>query len=100
MPDRDRKRKWDLIPDSTDVLITHTPPLGILDKPRSGRHIGCDFLRAAVSRVRPTIHCFGHVHANPGCVTECGTEFINATVVNSAIDVIYPPTVRDLETDG
>ncbi|XP_070187462.1 UPF0046 protein C25E10.12-like [Littorina saxatilis] len=25
------KRRWSLIPDSTDILITHMPPLGILD---------------------------------------------------------------------
>jgi Icc-related predicted phosphoesterase len=26
------KKKWDLIPNDTDVLITHGPPYGILDK--------------------------------------------------------------------
>jgi predicted phosphodiesterase len=100
LSDHDRKRKWELIPDSTDILITHTPPFGLLDKPRSGRHIGCSFLRAVVDRVRPRIHCFGHVHASSGCITESGTEFINATVINSDIEVINPPVVRELDVDG
>ena len=100
LPDHDRKRKWDLIPKSTDVLITHTPPLGVLDKPRSGRSIGCSLLRAAVDHLRPKIHCFGHVHASPGCVVDSGTEFINATVINSDFDVTHTPVVRELQIDG
>lgn len=94
--DTDRQRKWDLIPDSTDVLITHTPPQGILDKPRSGRSIGCQYLRGAVDRARPIIHCFGHIHASPGSASENGTEFINATMVDSNIDIAYQPIVREL----
>ena len=97
LPDGDRSRKWDLIPESTDILITHTPPLGLLDKPRSGRSIGCAYLRDAVERIGPKLHCFGHVHANPGCLAVSGTEFINATMVNSDIEITYAPVVREMD---
>lgn len=100
LPDRDRTVKWELIPDATDVLITHTPPLGVLDKPRSGHYVGCSLLRATVDRIRPKIHCFGHVHESRGFLTDSRTEFINATVVNSDIDIVYQPVFRDLDIDG
>jgi hypothetical protein len=32
---------WAKIPDDIDVLITHTPPYGILDQLISGKHVGC-----------------------------------------------------------
>lgn len=100
LPDNKRKEKWELIPDSTDVLITHTPPFGILDKPRSERSIGCNFLSEAIQRVKPKIHCFGHVHASPGVVNDSGIEFINATMVNSKMEVVYEPIIRILEIDN
>jgi hypothetical protein len=40
------KSKWDMIPDDTDVLITHGPPLGYGDLCQSGQRAGClDLLR-------------------------------------------------------
>lgn len=97
LPDKKRQKKWERIPASVDVLITHTPPFGILDRPRSGRQIGCKSLRSAVDRVRPQVHCFGHVHASPGRISKAGTEFINATVINSDIEVCYGPRVVEVE---
>lgn len=94
--DEERAEKWRQIPTGIDVLITHTPPQGILDKPRSGKSIGCALLRQAIDRVRPQIHCFGHVHASPGCKSERGTEFINATVVNSEMEVKYAAVIREV----
>jgi len=35
------RAKWDLIPERTDILITHTPPLDVLDRNRHGRACGC-----------------------------------------------------------
>ena len=63
---------WDQIPTDTDVLITHSPPLGVLDRCRkhtpdggtkpAGRS-GCqDLLHQVVTRVRPRYQIFGHVH--------------------------------------
>ena len=44
-----------------------------------------------VARVRPRLHCFGHVHASGGQVTEDGTLFVNATSVNSSYEIAHPP---------
>ena len=39
------KKYWDLIPNNTDILITHGPPLKILDKSIRGKHLGCEELK-------------------------------------------------------
>jgi predicted phosphohydrolase len=51
------------IPQSTDILITHTPPRHHLDLPTG---LGCAHLLKEVWRVRPKVHIFGHVHAGYG----------------------------------
>src|SRR5437762_14294021 len=49
----DRKRHWARIPEGLDILVTHGPPLGILDELGPGRHDGCPELCEAVSQARP-----------------------------------------------
>jgi len=78
---------WDLIPDDTDVLITHGPPARILDKCAHGERVGCEELMKAVARVRPRVHVFGHIHEARGTVRVDKTMFINA----SSVDARYKP---------
>src|SRR5439155_5870979 len=49
----DRKRHWGRIPEGLDILVTHGPPLGILDELGPSRHDGCPELCEAVSQARP-----------------------------------------------
>lgn len=47
-----------------DIMMTHGPPEDILDwvaRP-PGANVGCHALIRAVSRARPLLHCFGHIH--------------------------------------
>lgn len=61
------KAKWECIPQHTDVLITHTPPYGIMDQAADGTLCGCEELLTAVKeRVRPRLHVFGHIHEGHG----------------------------------
>ncbi|WP_407543521.1 metallophosphatase domain-containing protein (plasmid) [Deinococcus radiomollis] len=55
---------WTIIPDDTEVLITHGPAYGVLDKVLPyGQEVGCPKLRAALdNRLHPKLHVFGHVH--------------------------------------
>ena len=76
-------RKWNLIPEGLDVLITHGPPAGILDKNApawGGIHVGCTELYDAVKLVRPKLHVFGHIHESNGRLDQDGTIFVNAAV--------------------
>ena len=68
--------KWNLIPEDTDVLITHTPPLGFGDLTSTGVRAGCvDLLHCVQQRIKPKYHVYGHIHE--------GEElFENMTVTN------------------
>jgi Icc-related predicted phosphoesterase len=86
------QEKWRQIPDDTDVLITHTPPMGILDLPsRTNISCGCSHLAARVFEVAPILHCFGHAHASSGQTTSNGISFMNASMVNSQYELTRTP---------
>ena len=87
---------WAKIPSDTDVLITHGPPYGILDRIYNGEHVGCEDLRAALTRVRPKIHVFGHVHESYGVQEQDGTTYINASICDGRYRPIQAPIVIDI----
>lgn len=47
-------------------MLTHGPPYDILDKTDGDEAVGCKFLLTATKRVRPRLHCFGHIHEGWG----------------------------------
>ncbi|KAF1948030.1 metallophosphoesterase domain-containing protein 2 [Clathrospora elynae] len=53
------------VPEDIDILITHTPPKYHLDL-SIPKGVGCEHLLAEVTRVKPTLHVFGHVHWGAG----------------------------------
>lgn len=48
------------------MVITHSPPRGILDRTDDKILAGCPNLFDAVARARPRLHCFGHIHEGWG----------------------------------
>jgi len=88
--------RWAQIPSRTDVLITHTPPRGILDRNRQGIACGCEALTRRLAVLRPRLHCFGHVHASAGTLDNEGTRYVNAANVNSRYQVVRGPYSQDL----
>lgn len=87
--------KWALIPESTDVLITHSPPAGFGDRgPVPGR-LGCEDLTRRVSEVRPALHMFGHIHQDGGVWQSDGVAFANVTTWECE----RMPTVLDLDLE-
>jgi predicted phosphodiesterase len=54
------------IPENVDIVMTHGPSQYILDSTSDGRSAGCGHLRRAIERVKPKLHCFGHVHTGYG----------------------------------
>ena len=75
-----RSKVYSQIPQDTDVLVTHEPPHGILDADfDSNWHFGCRELLEAVTRVRPKLHVFGHVHTGYGIFETDDTMFVNAS---------------------
>lgn len=91
------KDHWDLIPDTTDVLITHGPPYGILDKPFGRRpSVGCVDLLEAVNRIKPKLHVFGHIHGDYGIQVVNGITFVNASSVDEAYAPVHKPIVVEI----
>ena len=85
--------KWAAIPADTDVLITHGPPMGILDETMRGAHVGCEALADAVRRVAPKLHVFGHIHEGFGTHDSDLTRFVNASVCDVRMVVENSPVV-------
>lgn len=98
--DLELERRWFEIPDDVDVLITHTPPAGILDQSSNGRSLGCPYLMAAIETCQPKLHCFGHVHASSGEAFVDGIHYINAASVNSSYELVRQPRQLDFELDS
>jgi len=93
----DRRRHWRKIPDSTDCLVTHTPPYGILDTaPGSTLHEGCPELFQAVIEIEPRLHVFGHIHGAYGTVRTERTVFVNAALLSETGDLDRVPVVLEL----
>lgn len=93
---------WAPIPEDLDILITHGPPRGVLDRMVLGKHVGCVDLLQRVRTVRPRAHVFGHIHEARGTTRVDGlpTQFINAA--NSRLLPIGQrgPTWLDLGSDS
>lgn len=87
---------WAKIPSDIDVLITHTPPYGILDEICNGERVGCQDLSDALKRVKPKVHVFGHIHEDYGVLEKEGTTYVNASLSNVHYQMVNPPIVIDL----
>lgn len=90
------KQKWDLIDSDTDVLITHGPPHGYLDKTMENEHVGCEKLIKAVHRVKPKLHVFGHIHSGYGIDKVGPTVMVNASSCTERYEPTNEPIVIDL----
>jgi len=62
--------QWkDLIPDHTDILISHGPPALHLDRTNRGLQVGCAYHLRELHRAKPRINIFGHIHEARGVET-------------------------------
>ena len=80
------------IPDDTDVLVTHTPPYGILDRDGSILY-GSRVLLERVRTIRPRLHLFGHIHKAHGTTNDGMTVFSNAAILDEGYDSLNGPNM-------
>ena len=66
VPHEELAARADAIPDGMDILVTHGPPFGVLDRVVTGERVGSRALAAAVARAQPRLHVFGHIHEARG----------------------------------
>lgn len=110
-------RLWAQIPDDTQILVTHGPSKGRLDRVKepdeSDYHgiygmsirykevqVGCADLRNRISELKDLIvHTYGHIHVWGG-QTEKGADgitYCNASVCNERYEPNNSPIVLDIE---
>lgn len=91
------------IPDDTDIVITHTPPFGILDMTKDGILTGSMSLLDRIKELKNLkYHVFGHIHEQAGtCNINPYSElkdinFINASVMNEKYQLVHDPIIFDI----
>lgn len=95
---------WAKIPNGTNILLTHTPPDGILDRaciyPDDTRH-GDPYLRNVLDRRHSLrLHVFGHIHEQYGRKDVIAHDGRTRTFVNAALNTRrYEPTNRPIVVD-
>jgi Icc-related predicted phosphoesterase len=68
---------WDTIPEDTDIVLTHGPPVGVLDitnrRDNLQEQCGCRSLMKRIREIQPKAVMFGHIH-NTKDVCNAGTK--------------------------
>ena len=99
------KKWWNRIPDDTQVLVTHGPPMGILDvnieepyhKHLGPEHLGCEELRKRIDQLKELkLGVWGHIHSSHGEEVMNDVKFINASILDESYNIIYKPIVINL----
>ena len=91
---------WNKISDNTDILITHGPAYGYVDRVVGGyEHLGCELLIERINEVKPILHVCGHIHSGNGVMDNGVTTFINASVLDERYDYTYKPYNILLDTE-
>ena len=99
------KSKWELIPMNTDILVTHGPAWGFVDKVIGNpMNLGCELLAERIKVVKPKIHVCGHIHSGYGHIFDGNTHYFNAAVLgerytyeNKPLTVEWNPETNEVE---
>jgi Icc-related predicted phosphoesterase len=90
---------WKLIPDDTNILITHGPPYGILDETFDGKLVGSKTLLDRIKELKHLkYNIFGHVQEAHGMKDVGGVTFLNVSLLNEKYQLVNNPTIISYET--
>lgn len=93
---KDISRHWKLIPENTDILITHGPSFGILDRTEAGVNAGCEDLLAEINLIKPKYHLFGHIHEGYGMRESTHTTFVNGSILDENYIIKHQPITFEI----
>ena len=86
-----------LIPPDTDILITHSPPYGILDITQKAKNVGSKSLAKRVASIpKLKYHIFGHIHESHGVLTVKGVTFMNVAICDSKFKPTQSPMIIEI----
>lgn len=90
------KPYWDVIPDDTNILITHGGPMGTLDEVEM-EHVGCYDLKNRIKELRQLkLHIFGHIHGSYGHIKVGDVNFINASICTEQYAPVNEPLIIEI----
>lgn len=90
-------KHWDLIPNDTNVMISHGPPYGFGDRTVHGENVGCKLLlKKLKSLPNLKLAVSGHIHNNYGHRRWGDTHFVNASICTEKYQPINKPIVIDI----
>jgi len=93
------EHQWAKIPNDCNILLTHSPPAGFLDKVSDHDcHVGSTTLTKRVSEVCPALHVFGHIHEGYGEQNYDLTHFVNASQMNIDYKPVNKPIRINYDT--
>jgi Icc-related predicted phosphoesterase len=98
-PEEKLAQHWAVIPDDTDILITHQPPhtifdWSIYDKVNTGSE---SLYYEVLQRIKPKYHLFGHIHSGYGIKTIEDTTFINASNLDEDYMCVNDPIIFEIK---
>lgn len=94
--DYELAKHWNAIPKNTDVLITHGPAYGILDKLSDCNNVGSQTLEERIKNIKPAVHIFGHIHCGYGTMYSDNTTFYNVSVCDDDYNLVNKPTIIEV----
>jgi Icc-related predicted phosphoesterase len=99
LSEEELQKRWQLIPDGTDILVLHGPPWGYGDgvPERTGlRRCGSRTLLERIEQIRPRLVVFGHIHEGRGESRLGSTVLANVTVLDGSYEHVHPPWQHEL----
>lgn len=94
------RKHWDLIPEDTEILVTHGPPHGILDKTTRNEQVGCMDLYHKIIQTKVKLHVFGHIHEGFGHQYLDGRTYVNASSVDGRYIMRKPGYTSVVKSEG
>jgi Icc-related predicted phosphoesterase len=91
-----------MVPDDTDIILCHGPPLGFGDQTVEGERTGSKALLDRINVVKPLLTVHGHIHCGRGewkfpRGNAVDGTICNASVVNERYELVHKPFYFDLE---
>lgn len=91
---------WNQIPEDTDVLITHGPPMGHGDYVIQDQvYVGCEALRYRIKEIKPLLHLFGHIHCSYGISYDESTIYSNGALCNDYNELQNKPLLFEINKE-
>lgn len=95
-PPEQRTAIFEEIPQDTELLVTHCPPFGHLDRVH-GESQGDKILAERIAQLPALKYViFGHIHEGYGQETVNGITYINCSLLNERYELKNKPTVIDI----